>query len=72
MDLMAVTPTGSGKTTFFTGYMDVMFSILDNPELCPRAQFRVKKDPVMIVACPTKALQKDMVRESVIKLAVGI
>jgi ATP-dependent helicase YprA (DUF1998 family) len=69
IDLMAVTPTGSGKTTLLTGYMHVMLAILDNPELCPRAQFRVKKDPVrvMIVVCPTKALQEDMVRESVIQ-----
>jgi ATP-dependent helicase YprA (DUF1998 family) len=65
IDLMAVTPTGSGKTTFLTGYMHVMLAILDNPELCPRAQFRVKKDPVMIVVCPTKALQEDMVRVNV-------
>jgi ATP-dependent helicase YprA (DUF1998 family) len=62
IDLMAVTPTGSGKTTFLTGYMHVMLAILDNPELCPTAQFPVKKDPVMIVVCPTKALQDDMVR----------
>jgi ATP-dependent helicase YprA (DUF1998 family) len=61
LDMMATTATGSGKTTYFTGFMHVMLAILDNPELCPTACFHVKKDPVMIIVCPTKALQEEMV-----------
>ncbi|KAH9940644.1 P-loop containing nucleoside triphosphate hydrolase protein [Amylocystis lapponica] len=58
IDVLAVTPTGSGKTGFMSMMMLVMCAISREPSLCPRAKF--KKDPAMLVICPTKALQLDM------------
>ncbi|KAI1781866.1 P-loop containing nucleoside triphosphate hydrolase protein [Ganoderma leucocontextum] len=62
IDLLAVTPTGSGKTGFLTMYLLMMHAIMDNPSLCapkkPPPHFR--KDGAMVVVCPTKSLEVDM------------
>ncbi|CAL1715101.1 unnamed protein product [Somion occarium] len=58
IDILAVTPTGSGKTGFLTMYMLVTQAIASDSSLCP--QKRMKKRAIMIVVCPTKALEHDM------------
>ncbi|EIW55146.1 uncharacterized protein TRAVEDRAFT_22912 [Trametes versicolor FP-101664 SS1] len=58
LDLLAVTPTGSGKTSFLIIYLLVISEILQHPELCPSAKFPL--NPVMLVVCPTKSLEYDM------------
>jgi hypothetical protein len=40
----------------------VIIVINKNPQLCPSA--KLKKDPAMLVLCPTNALEVDMVRQS--------
>ncbi|OJT06326.1 ATP-dependent DNA helicase RecQ [Trametes pubescens] len=57
-DLLAVTPTGSGKTSFLIVYLAVMNAILEDSQLCPSARF--PKNPAMIVVIPTKSLELDM------------
>ncbi|KAJ7891464.1 P-loop containing nucleoside triphosphate hydrolase protein [Mycena leptocephala] len=47
IDLVAVTPTGSGKTSFFFLTILVMIAIAANPSLCPGVTF--PKDPVIVV-----------------------
>ncbi|KAJ7846781.1 hypothetical protein B0H13DRAFT_1907626 [Mycena leptocephala] len=47
IDLVAVTPTGSGKTGFFFLTILVMIAIAANPSLCPGVTF--PKDPVIVV-----------------------
>lgn len=59
LDLLAITPTGSGKTGFYTMYMLVILAVLKDPTLCPTAKFPV--DPCLIVVCPTIPLQLEMV-----------
>jgi hypothetical protein len=59
-DLLALTPTGSGKTGFYTMYMLVVLAVLADPTLCPTAKFPI--DPCLLVICPTIPLQLDMVR----------
>ncbi|KAJ3015046.1 hypothetical protein NUW54_g1149 [Trametes sanguinea] len=59
VDLLAITPTGSGKTSFLIAYLVVMNAILESPQLCPSAAF--PKNPVMIIVVPTKSLELDMV-----------
>ncbi|KAH9943515.1 P-loop containing nucleoside triphosphate hydrolase protein [Amylocystis lapponica] len=59
-DILAVTPTGSGKTGFLTMYMVVARELAQNPTLCPSPAVAVKKDPAMLVVCPTKSLELDM------------
>ncbi|KAI0685041.1 P-loop containing nucleoside triphosphate hydrolase protein, partial [Cerioporus squamosus] len=60
VDLLAITQTGSGKTGFLVMYLLVMHTLMQTPS--PRklpSHFR--KDPAMIVVCPTKSLEQDMV-----------
>ncbi|KAF7371951.1 hypothetical protein MVEN_00053100 [Mycena venus] len=56
--LLAITPTGSGKTGFYTMYMLVILAVLKDPQLCPTAKF--PNDPCLIVICPTIPLQLEM------------
>ena len=61
-DVLAITPTGSGKTGFLLVYMLVAQAIARDPTLCPQAlRKHFKSDPCMLVICPTKALEHDMV-----------
>jgi len=38
-DLLAITPTGSGKTGFYTMYILVILAVIADPTLCPTARF---------------------------------
>jgi superfamily II DNA helicase RecQ len=59
-NLLATTPTGSGKTGFFTLFMLVVREIAADKTLAIGNEvFPI--DPVMIVVCPTKALEEDIV-----------
>ena len=58
-DLLAITPTGSGKTGFYTMYILVILAVIADPTLCPTAKF--PKNPCLTVICPTIPLQLDMV-----------
>ncbi|KAJ7480358.1 P-loop containing nucleoside triphosphate hydrolase protein [Mycena galericulata] len=58
IDLLAITPTGSGKTGFYTMYMLIILAVLKDPNLCPTASFPA--DPCLIVICPTIPLQLEM------------
>jgi hypothetical protein len=59
MDLLAITPTGSSKTGFYTMYILVALAVLQDPTLCPSAKFPA--NPCLLVICPTIPLQLDMV-----------
>ncbi|KAJ7703573.1 hypothetical protein B0H17DRAFT_1127196 [Mycena rosella] len=56
--LLAITPTGSGKTGFYTMYILVILAVLRDPTLCPTAKFPT--NPCLIVICPTIPLQLEM------------
>jgi hypothetical protein len=58
-NLLATTPTGSGKTGFFTLLMLVREIAADKTLAIGNEVFPI--DPVMIVVCPTKALEEDIV-----------
>ncbi|KAF8218470.1 hypothetical protein L208DRAFT_1225739, partial [Tricholoma matsutake] len=55
VDLLAITPTVSGKTSYYLMYILVILAILKDPSLCPAAKF--PKDACLIVICPTIPLQ---------------
>jgi superfamily II DNA/RNA helicase len=59
IDLLAITPTGSGKTSYYTMYILVVLSVLKDPSLCPTVKF--PKNACLIVICPTIPLQLEMV-----------
>ena len=55
-DLLATTPTGLGKTGCF---MLVVHEIMADKTLA-LGKPKFLKDPMMIIVCPTKALEDDM------------
>ncbi|KAH9910253.1 P-loop containing nucleoside triphosphate hydrolase protein, partial [Epithele typhae] len=60
-DLLAVTPTGSGKTGFLTMFLLVMHTVTADPSLCSSAlPSHFRPNATMIVTCPTLALQDGM------------
>ncbi|KAJ7705658.1 P-loop containing nucleoside triphosphate hydrolase protein [Mycena metata] len=61
VDLFAITPTGSGKTGFYTMYMLIILAVLRDESLCPTAKFPA--DPCLIVVCPTIPLQLEMAKK---------
>ncbi|KAJ6496218.1 P-loop containing nucleoside triphosphate hydrolase protein, partial [Mycena sanguinolenta] len=67
IDLVAVTPTGSGKTGFFFLTILVMIAIAANPSLCPSASF--PKDPAIVVVCPTNSIEQQM-EENMAKMGI--
>ncbi|KAJ7289649.1 hypothetical protein C8J57DRAFT_1046954 [Mycena rebaudengoi] len=56
--LFAVTPTGSGKISYYIIYILVIPAVLDDPSLCPSAKF--PENPCLLVICPTIPLQLEM------------
>jgi len=59
VDLLAITPTGSGKTSYYVIYILVILAVLKDPSLCPTAKF--PENACLIVICPTIPLQLEMV-----------
>ncbi|KAJ6506521.1 hypothetical protein C8R45DRAFT_816808 [Mycena sanguinolenta] len=70
VDLLAITPTGSGKTGFYTMYMLVILAILKDPQLSPSSNF--PQDPCLIIICPTIPLQLEMKMRGVNLSALAI
>ena len=58
VDLLAITPTGSSKTSYYLLYNLVILAVLKDASLCPTAKF--PKDACLIVICPTIPLQLEM------------
>jgi hypothetical protein len=59
VDLVAVTPTGSGKTAYLFLSILVMIALSKSPALCPTVKF--PKDPAIVVVCPTNSIEQQMV-----------
>ncbi|KAJ7769073.1 P-loop containing nucleoside triphosphate hydrolase protein [Mycena maculata] len=68
VDLVAVTPTGSGKTGFLFLTILVMIAISKNPSLCPAVKF--PNDPTIVVVCPTNSIEQQM-EENMTKLGIS-
>ncbi|KAJ7430966.1 P-loop containing nucleoside triphosphate hydrolase protein [Mycena galericulata] len=58
VDLVAVTPTGSGKTGYLFLSILVMMAIAKTPSLCPAVKF--PQDPAIVVVCPTNSIEGQM------------
>lgn len=59
-DLVAILPTGAGKTGYFTMFMLVLVELSLNPSLCS-PPVSVPRDPCMIVVYPTNGLEEEQV-----------
>ena len=59
-DVLVTTATGTGKTGLFIFLMVVICAIAADPTLALEDR-TFPKDPAMLVVCPTKALQSNLV-----------
>ena len=64
VDIMVLTPTGSGKTGYFTMYMLLMLSLAAKPELIQPSMKKVPPNPVMVIVFPTNGVEEEMVRRN--------
>ena len=62
VDLMVLTPTGSGKTGYLTMYMLLIRSLAANPGLVLPQIKRVFQNPIMVNVFPTNGVEEEMVR----------
>lgn len=63
-DLVAILPTGAGKTGYFTMFMLVLVELSRNPSLSDPPVF-IPEDPCMIVVYPTNGLEEEQVSNCV-------
>ncbi|KAJ6559822.1 P-loop containing nucleoside triphosphate hydrolase protein, partial [Mycena capillaripes] len=68
IDLVAVTPTGSGKTGYLFLTILVMMAIAKAPSLCPDVKFPA--DPAIVVVCPTNSIEQQM-EENMAKMGIA-
>lgn len=61
-DIMALLPTGAGKTGFFIFYMLLMLALAKDPSLVAPRKKRVPQNPVMVIVFPTNGVEEEMVR----------
>ena len=64
-DVLLVVATGSGKTDMFIRLMHIIQWIAAHPHTFGAVGFPC--DPVMVVVCPTKALEDEMVSTTLCK-----
>ncbi|KAM5546219.1 hypothetical protein V8D89_000345 [Ganoderma adspersum] len=60
-DLVAILPTGAGKTGYFTMFMLTLVELSQDPSLCS-PPVSVPRDPCMIVVYPTNGLEEEQAR----------
>ncbi|EGN93673.1 hypothetical protein SERLA73DRAFT_63935, partial [Serpula lacrymans var. lacrymans S7.3] len=59
VDLLAIIPTGGGKTAYLFMYMLILQALASNPTLCT-PQRHVPANPAMVVVFPTNRLEEEM------------
>lgn len=57
--LLAVIPTGGGKTAYFLMYMLALQALSQDPTLCPH--YYAPKDPILMISYPLIGLEEEMV-----------
>ena len=61
-DLVAVLPTGGGKTAYYTIYISMLLALSRSPELRARLSIDAPADPCLIMVYPTCGLEEEQVR----------
>ena len=67
-DVLLLTATGTGKTDTFIRTMHVIRYLTENHASAPEG-VSFPHDPAMIIVCPTKALEEEMVSNMTLQLA---
>ncbi|KAJ8463000.1 hypothetical protein ONZ51_g10537 [Trametes cubensis] len=61
-DLVAVLPTGAGKTGFYMMYMLLLLELSQKPTLCDPPYIPLTKDPCLIMVYPTNGLEEEQAK----------
>ena len=67
IDVLAVLPTGAGKTAILTMFMLVLNYMKENPNKYSQHSARFPADPITVVVYPTNCLEEEQVRMHVFK-----
>ncbi|OSC96921.1 P-loop containing nucleoside triphosphate hydrolase protein, partial [Trametes coccinea BRFM310] len=59
IDVVAVLPTGAGKTTYYVMYILMLLSLSKNPSLCNPPFKCSTRDPCLIMVYPTNGLEEE-------------
>ncbi|KAI9065080.1 P-loop containing nucleoside triphosphate hydrolase protein [Trametes sanguinea] len=59
IDVVAVLPTGSGKTTYYVMYTLMLLALSANPSLCDPPYKCFTRDPCLIMVYPTNGLEEE-------------
>ena len=70
-DVIAISATGSGKSAYIYMLATVLVALGRDPSLVPSNR-RFSKDPVLVVVCPTTALEEDLVCSKYVLQSVRI
>ena len=60
--VLAVAPTGGGKTGYFYGFILLLRALQKMNSPCPLLKKKYPVDPAMVIVFPTKGLEEEMVR----------
>jgi superfamily II DNA or RNA helicase len=61
-NLLAVIPTGGGKTGFIAMYLKMLVSIRTDGRIASEVRERIPEHPAVVVVVPTNGLGQEMVR----------
>ena len=61
IDVLAILPTGAGKTAILTMFMLVLTHMKAHPDNYARHSMRFPDDPIMVVVYPTNCLEEEQV-----------
>jgi superfamily II DNA/RNA helicase len=64
VDVLAILPTGSGKTGLLSMFLLVVRALAQDPSLCPTAK-KFPKNPAILVICPTNFIEHQIVRDNI-------
>ena len=70
-DVIAISATGSGKSAYIYMLATVLVALGKDPSLSPSKR-EFSRDPLLVVVCPTTALEEDLVCSQSVPLSVGI
>jgi len=62
VDVLAILPTGTGKTAILTMFMLILDHMRLNPGCFPPHSRRFPEEPIVVVVYPTNCLEEEQVR----------
>ena len=67
IDVLAILPTGAGKTAILVMFILILDYIRLNPERFPSNRKRFPTEPIAVVVYPTNCLEEEQVRDFIFR-----